>query len=192
MAVELMGEAAQLEAYLKDVTGGGVAITALEELSGGAIQENWLLDISVDGGEWAGNHELVLRKDAPSKVVTSHGRAQEFALLELAKRANVMVPRPCLLSTDEDILGTPFFLMHRVFLMHRAFLNTAPGGPRVEANCRGPPLGEGVCERRAQCSNAAAAPLIPRWEGSAMGWVWHPSVAPQRGDKLSNAGSGLV
>ena len=115
MAVELMGEAAQLEAYLKDVTGGGVAITALEELSGGAIQENWLLDISVDGGEWAGNHELVLRKDAPSKVVTSHGRAQEFALLELAKRANVMVPRPCLLSTDEDILGTPFFLMHRVF-----------------------------------------------------------------------------
>lgn len=114
MAMGLMGDAAHLEAYLGGLAGGCVAITALEMLPGGAIQENWLLDISIDGGKWSGAHKLVLRKDARSQVATSHSRAQEFALLKLAKRADVTVPVPCLLSTDETILGAPFFLMHRV------------------------------------------------------------------------------
>ena len=109
-----MGEVARLEAYLGGLAKGCVTITALEVLPGGAIQENWLLDISVDGGKWDGAHKLVLRKDSRSQVATSHSRAEEFALLKLAKHANVTVPVPCLLTTDKSILGTPFFLMHRV------------------------------------------------------------------------------
>ncbi len=109
-----MAETARLEAYLGDLAKGCVTITALELLPGGAIQENWLLDISIDGGKWSGAHKLVLRKDSRSKVATSHSRAHEFALLKLARQANVTVPFPCLLTTDEAIFGTPFFLMHRV------------------------------------------------------------------------------
>ena len=105
---------AHLEAYLGDLARGNVNITALEILPGGAIQENWLLNISVDSGKWAGTHKLVLRKDARSQVTTSHSRAQEFALLKLAKSADVKVPVPCLLSTNKTILGAPFFLMHRI------------------------------------------------------------------------------
>ena len=110
-----MNDGARLQSYLTDVAGGPVTITAFEKLTGGAIQENWLLDISVGkGGEWTGNHKLVLRRDAPSAVATSHSRAQEFALLQQAHRAGVTVPLPCLMAEDESVLGGPFFLMHRV------------------------------------------------------------------------------
>ncbi|MBC8337988.1 MAG: phosphotransferase family protein [Alphaproteobacteria bacterium] len=109
------GDARQrLRDFLTDVAGAPVLITAFEKLSGGAIQENWLLDISVNGGEWAGGRKLVLRRDARSRVSTSHDRVQEFALLKQAHKAGVTVPLPCLLATDEDILGGPFFIMHRV------------------------------------------------------------------------------
>jgi len=111
----LRNDEARLGDYLATVARAPVTITAFEKLSGGAIQENWLLDISVgNGGDWTGDHRLVLRMDAPSAVATSHGRAQEFALLKQAHRAGVMVPVPCLLATDSEILGGPFFLMHRV------------------------------------------------------------------------------
>ncbi len=106
---------ARLRDFISDAAKAPVTITAFNRLPGGAIQENWLLDISVaDGGGWTGDHELVLRMDAPSTVAASHGRAQEFALLKAALKAGVTVPTPCLLGDDDAILGRPFFIMHRV------------------------------------------------------------------------------
>ncbi|MBT3306350.1 MAG: phosphotransferase family protein, partial [Alphaproteobacteria bacterium] len=61
-----------------------------------------------------GDRQLVLRRDAPSMVATSHNRAEEFALLKQAHRAGVTVPLPCLLEADPAIMGGPFFIMHRV------------------------------------------------------------------------------
>ncbi|MEX2311579.1 MAG: phosphotransferase family protein, partial [Rhodospirillales bacterium] len=84
-----------------------------KQLSGGAIQENWRLILDLEGGEWPGTHDLVLRKDAPSNVAVSHGRAEEFTILKHADKAGVTVPKPCVLCADTDVLGTPFFLMHR-------------------------------------------------------------------------------
>ena len=106
---------ARLGDFIGDAAKAPVEITALARLPGGAIQENWLLDISVEaGGDWTGDHELVLRMDAPSAVAASHGRAQEFALLKAAHKTGVTVPMPCLLGDDDAILGRPFFIMHRV------------------------------------------------------------------------------
>ncbi len=106
---------ARLRDFISDAAKAQVEITAFNRLPGGAIQENWLLDLSVsEGGDWTGNHELVLRMDALSTVAASHGRAREFALLKAAHKAGVTVPLPCLLSTDPAILGRPFFIMHRV------------------------------------------------------------------------------
>ncbi|NQU61577.1 MAG: phosphotransferase family protein [Rhodospirillales bacterium] len=105
---------ARLREVLIQAAESPVEITALERLSGGAIQENWLLDISVTEGAWAGDHQLVLRMDAPSSVATSHSRVQEFALLKAAHKAGVTVPTPCLVGDDDAILGGPFFIMHRV------------------------------------------------------------------------------
>ncbi len=43
-------------------------ITGFERLPGGAIQDNWMLDVEIEGGPWQGTHGFVLRTDALSAV----------------------------------------------------------------------------------------------------------------------------
>lgn len=87
-----------------------VHITQVKLLSGGAVQENWLLDLSIEGGPHQGNLEAVLRCDSPtSGVAISHGRAQEFALLNTVFDAGVTVPQPLWLCEDLSVFGRPFF-----------------------------------------------------------------------------------
>ena len=84
-------------------------------LSGGAVQENWALDLQVSGGEYSGLLNTVLRCDSPTAgVAISHGRAQEFALLQTVFNAGVAVPQPLCLCTDTAVFGRPFFVMRRV------------------------------------------------------------------------------
>jgi len=103
----------RLQDYIAQRAGHEVEIQRLALLPGGAIQENWALDLQVTDGEWAGEHELVLRRNSASGVAASHGRAAEFSLLQVAATANVKVPRPCFLCEDPDVLGGSFFVMHR-------------------------------------------------------------------------------
>ncbi len=91
-----------------------VRITALDKLAGGAIQENWGLTVEVEGGDWAGRHDWVLRTDAPSAVSASHTRQREFALLKAAHAAGVMAPEPLFLCADAGVTGGPFYIMARV------------------------------------------------------------------------------
>lgn len=104
----------RFEVWIARQSGGRAQVRDLKQLSGGAIQENWRLKLDLEGGDWPGSHDLVLRKDAPSNVAVSHGRAEEFAILQAAHEAGVSVPVPCVLCEDTDVLGTPFFLMHCV------------------------------------------------------------------------------
>src|SRR5205823_9892402 len=66
------------------------------------------------GGPLAGEHELVLRTDAPTGVPSSLGRIEEFAVLKAAFAAGVSVPEPLWASSDPSILGKAFFVMRRV------------------------------------------------------------------------------
>jgi aminoglycoside phosphotransferase (APT) family kinase protein len=91
-----------------------VEIRALEPLAGGAIQENWLIDVALTGGLAGPSLAMVLRTDAPSRIAVSHGRAEEFAILKAAFAMGVMVPEPLWLCTDAAVLGKPFYLMRRV------------------------------------------------------------------------------
>lgn len=90
-----------------------VTITDVKLLSGGAIQENWALDIEILGGVFTGSLAVVLRADAPTQVSMSHGREQEFALFKAAFEAGVCVPEPLWLG-DASIIGRPFFIMRRI------------------------------------------------------------------------------
>lgn len=90
------------------------AVTRSERLSGGAIQENWLVDAAIEGGPHAGTLAMVLRTDSPSGVGASHSRAQEFALLRLAFEHGVTVPEPLWSCDDAALIGRPFCLMRRV------------------------------------------------------------------------------
>ena len=63
---------ARLCRFLAAAAGAERATLAhLAPLRGGAIQENWTLDVVFAGGGMAGRYALVLRADAPSRVATS-------------------------------------------------------------------------------------------------------------------------
>jgi aminoglycoside phosphotransferase (APT) family kinase protein len=85
-----------------------------QPLTGGAIQENWALEVELSDGPMAGTHALVLRTDAPSGVAVSRSRAEEFALIRAAHEAGVAAPEPLWLGMDPEVLGKPFFLMRKV------------------------------------------------------------------------------
>ncbi|HMB76676.1 MAG TPA: phosphotransferase family protein [Kiloniellaceae bacterium] len=92
---------------------GRVEIGAMTKLSGGAIQENWLLDVVCEGGQRPGPQKWVLRTDAPSSIATSLSRAEEFAILGVAFDAGVAAPEPVLLCEDEAVIGGAFYVMGR-------------------------------------------------------------------------------
>jgi len=91
-----------------------VRVAECVRLPGGAIQDNWTLDLEVEGGTWAGRHALVLRTDAPSTVATSLTRAQEFAVLSVAHAAGVLAPKPLFLCRDRSVIEREFFVMERL------------------------------------------------------------------------------
>jgi aminoglycoside phosphotransferase (APT) family kinase protein len=91
-----------------------VRVGRFERLPGGAIQENWMLNVSIEGGTWNGAHEWVLRTDARSSVAASLTRAQEFAVLRVAHQHGVIAPEPLFLCSNRSVAGRPFFIMKRV------------------------------------------------------------------------------
>ena len=96
---------AALAAFLPDVQIGAMSL-----LSGGAIQQNWAMDVIVNGSpaRW------VLRTDSAATLTHSRPRAEEYALLKAAFAGGVTVPEPLLLCEDTSIIGAPFFIMRRV------------------------------------------------------------------------------
>ncbi|MGH7728772.1 MAG: phosphotransferase family protein [Vulcanimicrobiaceae bacterium] len=89
--------------------GDGTSLDRYELLSGGGIQQNWLIEGTRAGTPFA----YVLRTDAASSLRMSHSRAHEFALICAAQRAGVTVAKPHALCEDPSILGAPFFIAER-------------------------------------------------------------------------------
>ena len=90
---------AALGAFIARASGAeAVEIAAAHKLSGGAIQENWWLQVQFRGGPQdefpGGTADLVLRSDSPTGVAVSRSRAEEFRLLQVARDAGVTVPAP--------------------------------------------------------------------------------------------------
>lgn len=115
-AVSLLDTKTQqrLADYLREAAGGKVTIDRLRRLMGGAIQENWLIDVTVDGGPLAGEQALVLRTSPPRGMAESHPPEREFALLKAARGAGVTVPEPLWACDDAAVIGNPFFIMRRI------------------------------------------------------------------------------
>ena len=109
------GARAALARFLATASGAdAVEVTSFAPLRGGAIQENWAVDARFSGGTVAGEQRLVLRTAAPTGVVASLGRLEEFAVLKAAFAAGVTVPQPLWASNAPEIMGKPFFMMRRV------------------------------------------------------------------------------
>lgn len=101
---------AGLAAWLSAKLGQTVEITGRGLLSGGAIQQNWRLDVVCGGTpvSW------VLRTDNAATLAVSRSRLDEFALLRAAAAAGVTVPEPLIACDDSAVIGRPFFIMRRV------------------------------------------------------------------------------
>ncbi len=122
---------ARLAEFIAAASAKPVAGIEATPLSGGAIQENWLVTVDLGGRR----EEMVLRTDAPSRVAVSHGRVEEFAILQAAHRAGVAVPEPLWLCRDTAVLGQVFYLMrraHGVAAGHRVVKDKRLGGDRVK------------------------------------------------------------
>jgi aminoglycoside phosphotransferase (APT) family kinase protein len=99
-----------LERWLGARFGAPCVIRDIRPLSGGAIQENWLVEAEIGGDR----RDMVLRKDAPAAIAASHSRADEFAILAAVHAAGVRTPEPLACCDDESVIGARFALMARV------------------------------------------------------------------------------
>lgn len=105
----------KLEAYLSDLLEAKyVKIVSVNNLSYGAIQQNWAVEIQVSTTQETDRRELILRMDAPTSIDTSHSRRQEFDLLTCAFHQGCLVPQPLAYCADPVMTGKPFFVMPRL------------------------------------------------------------------------------
>jgi aminoglycoside phosphotransferase (APT) family kinase protein len=104
-------------------------ITGAQKLSGGAIQQNWALDVETRSGP----QRWVLRTDSAATLAVSLSRTAEYALLRAAWDAGVTVPEPLFLCDDAGVIGAPFFVMRRadgIAAGHRVVKDATLGGGR--------------------------------------------------------------
>lgn len=120
-------------AFVRAAAGArAVRVHDVKRLRGGAIQENWCVDLEIQGGSPAGRHELVVRTDSPSRIPESHTRADEFAILKVAHEAGVSVPEPLWLCVDPQVIGRPFYVTRLVpgtAAGHKIVRDPTLGGP---------------------------------------------------------------
>ena len=113
-----------LEPWLaQEIGANGARITAAELLTGGAVQENWRIDVTVDGGTRAGPHRWVLRTDAAARLDLSLDRVAEFRCIEAAHKAGAKVAEPIAVSSDDKLIGRPFAI--------QGFVTGAAQGRRI-------------------------------------------------------------
>jgi aminoglycoside phosphotransferase (APT) family kinase protein len=98
-----------LEPWLAATLGAErVDIVSATLLAGGAVQQNWRIDVAVAGGTRAGTHAWVLRTDAAASLDVSLDRVSEFRCIEVAHAAGVRVAEPIAVSADPALIGRPF------------------------------------------------------------------------------------
>lgn len=107
----LASKIAALEGFVRrEAAASEVSVKLIGRLGGGAIQQNWAMDLTIDGVV----HETVLRADAPSGIAESWGKREEFALLQVAHDAGMRAPRPLWLEPTGTVIGMPFHITRRL------------------------------------------------------------------------------
>lgn len=87
-----------------------VEIKSASRLAGGAVQDNWRLDVEVADGAKAGVQTWVLRTDAAARLSLSLDRAAEYDVIGVAHSHGVPVAEPIARCDDASIIGAAFFV----------------------------------------------------------------------------------
>jgi len=98
----------RLAAWLSEAAGAPVLVQEMALLSGGAVQQNWALDV-LRGGQ---RDAWVLRTDNAAALSVSLPRTAEYALLRAARAAQELAHKtgtPCYVWQDGKIvnIGAP-------------------------------------------------------------------------------------
>ena len=110
-----MPDTAAIARFLRDACDAtSVSVGDVQLLSGGAIQQNWQIDVEISSGSHAGAHAWVLRTDAPATVASSLPRAREFEIIRFANERGLLAPKPLFLCNDTTVIGQPFFVMEKM------------------------------------------------------------------------------
>jgi aminoglycoside phosphotransferase (APT) family kinase protein len=89
-------------------------LNCCQPLRGGAVQQNYRIDVHFADGPFAGSQELVLRTDSPTKLVESKNRPAEFRLQRFVFEAGVRVAEPLWVCEDMAVIGKEFYVMRRL------------------------------------------------------------------------------
>ncbi|WP_237481095.1 phosphotransferase family protein [Lichenibacterium dinghuense] len=163
------GQRARLEGWIaRRLARPGLRIEVVEPLGGGSIQENLRLRCRMDDG--APRH-LVLRKDAPATIASSLSRAEEFAVLEVAHAAGVLVPEPVGHCAEAGVIGAPFSLM--------ALVDGVGLGPRVAKDLA---LGGDRTSLARRLGAEIAKVHAVRPPNAALGFLGDPPAEPARAE----------
>jgi aminoglycoside phosphotransferase (APT) family kinase protein len=99
--------AERLEGFLRDALPGLRGAMRVERVAGG--QSNPTFFVSFD------NHRLVLRKRPPGPLLPSaHAVDREYRVLKALAGTDVPVPPVVLFHAEDDVVGTPFYVMERL------------------------------------------------------------------------------
>jgi aminoglycoside phosphotransferase (APT) family kinase protein len=115
---------AALQGWLRTALGQPqLTITAETLLSGGAVQENWRLQVVPDSGQPGGKsggkpetsaESWVMRTDANQRLSLSLDRAAEYQVIEAAFASGVPVAEPIVRCQDPTVIGRPFLIQRFV------------------------------------------------------------------------------
>ena len=91
-----------------------IFIDEVEQLQGGAIQQNWLVCARISVNGHTIYKEFVLRTNATATIAESRSREEEFRIMKIAFHNGITVPKPVGFCHDTHILGQEFSLVERV------------------------------------------------------------------------------
>jgi aminoglycoside phosphotransferase (APT) family kinase protein len=124
VAAPLRIDAATLESYLQRHVAGFAGPLSLRQFKGGQSNPTYLLATPA--------RRYVLRRKPPGKLLPSaHAVDREYRVIRALHAQNFPVAEPVLYCADENIAGTPFYVM--AFVEGRVFWNPAmPGSNPAE------------------------------------------------------------
>lgn len=106
MAVDLEASRKPLEQFLERELASPCRIVRMERMSGGTVQQNWLIETEVDGSP----KKFALRTGPALGVADSLPAADEYEVIAAAAAAGVRVARPVAVSRDDSVIGAPLFI----------------------------------------------------------------------------------
>ena len=95
-----------LDSYLRGKISGLTGPLSVEPIPGGQSNPTYFITY--------GERRMVLRKKPPNALPSAHAIDREFRIMSALGAIGLKVPETVLYCDDEEIIGTPFYMMNRI------------------------------------------------------------------------------